>query len=61
MKELLEDCIKKTEPEYYPSVEKNTVAGKLQRPKKRSWKSGCAAWKVSGSWGRERMIYQKLV
>ena len=26
MKELLEDCIKKTELEYYPSVEKNTVA-----------------------------------
>ena len=33
MKELLEDCIKKTEPEYYPPVEKNTVAGKAAKSK----------------------------
>lgn len=26
-------------------VEKNTVAGKQQRPRKRNWKSGCVAWK----------------
>ena len=35
MKELLEDCIKKTEPEYYPPVEKNTVAGKAAKTKEK--------------------------
>ena len=35
MKELLEDCIKKTEPEYYPPVEKNTVAGKTAKVKEK--------------------------
>ena len=61
LKEMLEEYLKKTEPEYYPPVEnlldliyehytennpveKNTVAGKQQRPKKRSWKSGWEGW-----------------
>ena len=61
---MLEEYLKKTEPEYYPPVEnlldliyehytennpveKNTVAGKSgKRKKKRNWKSGCVAWKV---------------
>ena len=58
---MLEEYLKKTEPEYYPPVEnlldliyehytennpveKNTVAGKAARPRKRNWKSGCVGW-----------------
>ena len=64
---MLEEYLKKTEPEYYPPVEnlldliyehytennpveKNTVAGKSQRKKKRNWKSGCVAWMVWIGW-----------
>ena len=59
---MLEEYLKKTEPEYYPPVEnlldliyehytennpveKTQLPGKQQRPRKRNWKSGCAAWK----------------
>ena len=31
-------------------VEKNTVAGKAAKEKKRNWKSGCVAWKVWIGW-----------
>ena len=63
LKELLEDCIKKTEPEYYPSVEKNTAAGKVAKTKEKELEEWLRSLEGIRELGKreEGMIYQKLV
>ena len=51
LKELLEDYIKKTKPEYYPPVEKNTVAGKAAKAKEKELEE----W-LRGLEGMDRLV-----